>query len=79
MKWTLKQNGSILVDENDNPVCTFPEGTDSFNKALIKYAPQMFDALMYYEQCYETVPPKTPKKVFNEVKKILDLIRDSSE
>lgn len=79
MKWTLKQNGSILVDEYDQLVCTFPEGTDSFSKALIKYAPQMFDALMDYEQCYETVPPKKLKRVFNEVKKVLALIRDSSE
>lgn len=79
MKWKVVHNGTVVIDENDNPVCAFTDGTDSFNKALIKYAPQMFDALMDYEQCYETVPPKKPKKIFNEVKKVLDLIRDSSE
>lgn len=79
MKWKLKQNDNIIVDENNNLVCTLPESIDSFSKALIINAPKMFDALMDYEQSYETVSPKKPKKIFNEIKKVLDSIRDSSE
>jgi len=79
MKWKIVNNGTVVVDETENLVCTFPGEVDSFKKALIKYAPQMFDALMEYIECYESVPPKTPKKVFNKVKKVLDLLNDSSE
>ncbi len=79
MKWKLVHNGTAVVDEKNNPVCSFEEGTDSFYKALIKYAPQMFSALMNYRESNKTGTAVKPKQVYNEIKKVIELIDDSTD
>lgn len=48
MKWRIQNNGSLVVDENENIVCTFSDNTEPLHKALIKYAPMIFDEIMNY-------------------------------
>lgn len=79
MKWKIQNNG-IVTDENENVVCIFPDVSNSYNRALIKYAPEMFDAIIDYSQSIESsASPRNPKKHYDRFQRILEFIIEASE
>ena len=80
MKWKLKKNGSVIVDENDKVVCIFPDDVDATNKAIIRNAIEMFDAIMDFSQSVDsTVAPRKPKKHYERFQKILERINETND
>lgn len=80
MKWKIINNGSVVIDENDNVVCFFPENTDSLFKALVKYAPEMFDEIMDYSQSFDaSKSPRNPKKHYDRFQRILEYIQEAKD
>lgn len=77
MKWKAQSNG-VVTDENQNPVCVFLDQADSFSKAIIRYAPEMFDAILDYAQSMENATsPRNPKKHYDRFQRILEFITEA--
>jgi hypothetical protein len=75
MKWEIK-NG-IVKDEQGEIVCLLSENASDYHIALIKNAPDMFDAITNYNRSIEnTRLPRDPKKQYEEFKKIEEKIKD---
>jgi hypothetical protein len=77
MKWKITSNG-IVLDEKDNMVCTLPDNADPFYKALIRYAPEMFDEMMDLTQSLDSTKTilRKPKKHYNSLERLLELIKE---
>ena len=77
MKWKITTKG-IVSDESNNVVCTLPDTVDPFYKALIRYAPEMFDEIMDTTQSLDSTKTilRNPKKRYDSLQRILELIQE---
>ena len=74
MKWRLT-NSRYVEDEKGLIVCVLPENPNDYDSALIRFAPEMFEAIMDFCGSLEgTVYPRSPKKHYNRFQKILENI-----
>lgn len=78
MKWKIKNN--LVEDEHGVIVCELTENASDLHKALIRYASDMFDAILDYNQSFEnTTSPRNPKKHYDQFKMIEGKIIDEAE
>lgn len=75
MKWKINIEGYVM-DENGATVCVIPKNVDERYTSLIKYAPEMFDAIIEFLDGFESTSPRKPKKHFDRFQKIRDNIID---
>ena len=74
MKWKINLEGYV-IDEDGAIVCAIPRNADERYHSLIKYAPDMFDAIVEFLDGFET-NKRTPKKYFDRFQRIRDNIND---
>lgn len=79
MNWKFKNNRTQLIEEKGNIICNFTEDADNHHKSIIKYAPELYDAILEFSQSVETSKsPRNPKKHYENFQRLLDLIVESS-
>jgi hypothetical protein len=72
MKWKLNEYGQI-EDERGVIVCILPENPSDYDSTLIRFAPEMFEAIMEFCGSLEkTVYPRNPKKHYTRFQQILE-------
>ncbi len=72
MKWKLNDNGQI-ENEEGLIVCILPENPSDYDSTLIRFAPEMFEAIMEFCGSLErTTYLRTPKKHYTRFQQILD-------
>lgn len=61
MKWKINRNGYI-EDESGTLICSLPENSKRYDVALIKYVPEMVEAITNFCLSNErTIHPRNPK------------------
>jgi len=76
MKWKIKIMEALLSMKTKK--C--PDNADSLHKALIKYAPEMFDEIMDITQSLDSTKKilRKPKKHYDRLERILELINETN-
>lgn len=75
MKWEIKKG--VVTDEQGEIVCLLSENASDYHIALIRNAPDMFDAITRHNRSIEnTRLPRDPKKQYEEFKKLEEKIND---
>jgi hypothetical protein len=78
MKWKIKDG--IVLDENELVVCILPEKPSTLDASLIKFAPDILNAIMYYcESVESTAHPRNPKKHYDTFQRILERINEEND
>ena len=80
MNWKFQNNRTQLVDENGNLICVFADNASSNDKAVMRYAPELYDAILQFSLSIETTKsPRNPKKHYENFQRLLDIIVTSGE
>ena len=78
MKWKINRDG-IVQDQTQKLVCILPENYDEHYAALIKYAPEMYDAIRAFcESQEQTIAPRNPVKHYKAFQSLLENIVENS-
>ena len=80
MNWKFQNNRTHLEDENGNLICVFADNASSHDKAVMRYAPELYDAILQFSLSIETTKsPRNPKKHYENFQRLLDIIVTSGE
>lgn len=79
MKWRINGQGIVQNDQGEI-ICILPEDFKLFNAALIKYAPEMLDAIIEFCASLEGYKSlRNPKMHYDRFQNILERVADESE